>query len=323
MERFLEHRHVFRLDPFYDELAALIRDKREFLDNAKGNFLRFKTVMTSIPDFSPSASELTTRAVSVGRSSDISAADRQILREKLMQLRPWRKGPFRLFGVDVDAEWRSDMKWARLAPHLPELRGRRILDIGSSNGYYMFRMAARDPLFVLGVEPQSSFYFQYLTVQKFLDQKNVFCLPVPYGQMPRTGRYFDLVFCMGILYHRKSPVEMLKDIFDSLRPKGHIILENLVLEGRQHLCLFPRDRYAKMRNVYFIPDLATMESWLHRAGFMDIRCVDVSRTTPDEQRKTDWIQTESLPDFLNPDDPEQTVEGYPGPVRAVFIARVS
>jgi tRNA (mo5U34)-methyltransferase len=127
--------------------------------------------------------------------------------------------------------------------------------------------------------------------------------------------------CMGILYHRPSPVDMLRQIHQNLVPSGYIVLENLVLEGRNNLCLFPENRYAKMRNVYFIPDLSVMESWLARAGFKQIRCLDVTPTTKVEQRKTDWIQTESLADFLDPDDPRKTIEGYPGPVRAVFMAR--
>ncbi|MCA1786697.1 MAG: tRNA 5-methoxyuridine(34)/uridine 5-oxyacetic acid(34) synthase CmoB, partial [Desulfobacteraceae bacterium] len=170
--------------------------------------------------------------------------------------------------------------------------------------------------------PQSTFYYQYRAVQKFMDLKNVCCLPVPYEQMPQMDAVFDLVLCMGILYHQRSPLDMLKEIHDCLRPSGGtLVLENLVLEGKNHVCLFPENRYAKMRNVYFIPDLSVMESWLVRAGFRDIRCLDVTSTTLAEQRKTDWIQTESLSDFLDPHDPGKTVEGYPGPVRAVFMAR--
>jgi tRNA (mo5U34)-methyltransferase len=76
-----------------------------------------------------------------------------------------------------------------------------------------------------------------------------------------------------------------------------------------------------MRNVYFIPDLSVMTSWLSRAGFKEIQCLDITPTTVAEQRRTGWIQTESLSDFLDPDDLSKTVEGYPAPVRAVFIAR--
>jgi tRNA (mo5U34)-methyltransferase len=126
---------------------------------------------------------------------------------------------------------------------------------------------------------------------------------------------------MGILYHRKSPVRMLTDIQEMMRPGGMLILENLILDARQHLCLFPKDRYAKMRNVFFIPDLLVMESWLERAGFKDIQCINIEKTTEEEQRKTRWIQTETLSDFLDPQDSGKTIEGYPAPVRAVFTAR--
>ncbi|MFN2357691.1 MAG: tRNA 5-methoxyuridine(34)/uridine 5-oxyacetic acid(34) synthase CmoB [Desulfotignum sp.] len=321
METFLSHHKRFDLDPYYETLAGLIREKQAFLAHPAGNFLRYKQVVDAIPDLVPSVKDVDAPAVRAGAASDISQKERLLLTQQLMQLAPWRKGPFDLFGIHVDAEWRSDMKWNRVAPHLPDLTGMRILDIGSSNGYYMFRMAAKNPLFVLGLEPQSAFYYQYLAVQKFLGRENVFCLPVAHEHLPPMDGFFDLVFCMGVLYHRRSPVDMLKDIHKSLKPSGHIVLENLVLQGRNNLCLFPKDRYAKMRNVYFIPDLLAMESWLVRAGFKDVRILDVTRTTSAEQRKTDWIQTESLTDFLDPDEPDKTVEGYPGPVRAVFMAK--
>ncbi len=321
METFLSQNKQFLPGPLFTSLADLVRKKRRFLDRAGGNFLRYQNIVSQIPDFVPSEKNVDAPAVRAGISSDISQQERQFLKARILQLAPWRKGPFDLFGIHVDAEWRSDMKWDRVAPHLPDLTGMRILDIGSSNGYYMFRMAAKKPLFVLGLEPQSAFYCQYLAVQKFVDQKNVFCLPAAHEDLPGMDGYFDLVFCMGILYHRKSPVDMLKDIHKNLMPSGHIVLESLVLDGRKSLCLFPENRYAKMRNVYFIPDLSVMESWLLRAGFQDVRCVDVTPTTSAEQRKTEWIQTESLADFLDPSDSQKTVEGYPAPVRAIFIAK--
>jgi tRNA (mo5U34)-methyltransferase len=321
METLLSQIHEFGLGAYHNSLAGLIRKKQAFLARPQGNFLKYKQIFEQIPDGVPSSKDPSARAVRAGAASDMSHRDRQVLETQLRQLAPWRKGPFDLFGIHVDAEWRSDMKWDRVAPHLPDLAGRRILDIGSSNGYYMFRMAAENPLLVLGLEPQSAFYYQYRAVQKFVDLQNVCCLPVPYEEMPQMDAVFDLVLCMGILYHRTSPVDMLRQIHQSLVPSGHIVLENLVLEGRNNLCLFPENRYAKMRNVYFIPDLSVMESWLARAGFNDIQCLDVTPTTQAEQRKTDWIQTESLTDFLDPDDPGKTIEGYPGPVRAVFMAR--
>jgi len=320
MEKILHQRNRLKIDQYYNEFQILIKEKRDFLSHAKGNFLKFKKILEGIPDFIPSLIDLESDAITIGGKSDLTPKEYVLLEDKLEQLCPWRKGPFNLFGVHIDSEWQSWMKWKRLENHMDNLKGRRVLDIGSSNGYYMFKMAACDPLMVLGVEPQSSFYFQYLTLQKFLNQDNVFCLPVPHDQLPKMNKYFDTVFCMGVLYHRKSPVQMLKDICDSMRSGGELILENLIIDSKQNFCLFPKDRYAKMRNVFFIPDLLAMESWLLRAGFTNIRCVDVTKTSVEEQRKTQWIHTESLKDFLDPNDRDKTVEGYPAPVRAIFIA---
>jgi tRNA (mo5U34)-methyltransferase len=321
MENLLKNIQNLRLNLYDKELAVLIKEKRFFLDHAKGNFLKFKKILENISNYNPSVINLQSRAVTIGDRSDIGLKEYDLLKNQLEQLCPWRKGPFNIFGINIDSEWQSWMKWERLESHIEKLEGRRILDIGSSNGYYMFKMAAQNPLMVLGVEPQSSFYFQYLAIQKFLKKDNVFCLPISHYQMPKMDGYFDTIFCMGILYHRKSPIDMLSSIYDSLRTGGELVLENLIIDSRQNLCFFPENRYAKMRNVFFIPDLLAMESWLCRAGFVNIRCVDVKKTSLKEQRKTRWIQTESLKDFLDPDDHNKTIEGYPAPVRAVFIAK--
>jgi len=320
MEKLLEKIHDFGIDHYYKDFEILIKEKRIFLDNAKGNFLKFKNILEHISYHNPSRKDFKSRTIIIGDKSDISQKEQKVLNTHLEQLCPWRKGPFNIFGIDIDSEWQSWMKWERLEKHIGNLKGRRILDIGSSNGYYMFKMAAGNPLMILGVEPQSSFYFQYLAIQKFLKQENVFCLPVPHDQLPEMDGIFDTIFCMGVLYHRKSPIEMLKSIYDSMRPGGELVLENLVIDSKQNICLFPKNRYAKMRNIFFIPDLLVVESWLLRAGFTNIRCVDVTKTSFKEQRKTRWIHTETLKDFLDPDDPDKTIEGYPAPVRAIFIA---
>lgn len=321
MEKLLANRHRLKLDHCYDDLEKIIQEKIFFLKNPKGNFFKLKTVLDSIPEFLPSYTNCDADVIQIGRDSDLPLPEHRLLAQKLMLLSPWRKGPFDIFGIRVDSEWQSFMKWNRLIDHIQGLENKYILDIGSSSGYYMFRMSPQKPAMVMGLEPQSWFYYQYLLLQKFLNLENIYCLPIAFNELPMMDKYFDTVFCMGILYHRKSPVGMLKKIHDRMKPDGELILENLVIRSSQNMCLFPQNRYAKMRNVYFIPDLTCMESWLKRAGFKDIRCIDINKTTRLEQRKTDWINTESLDDFLDPNDPEKTVEGYPAPVRAIFLAR--
>ena len=86
--------------------------------------------------------------------------------------------------------------------------------------------------------------------------------------------------------------------------------------------LLPEDRYAQMRNVWFIPTIPLLTRMLERAGFKDIRVVDINQTSIDEQRKTEWMTFDSLSDFLDPEDHNKTIEGYPAPKRATLIATV-
>jgi tRNA (mo5U34)-methyltransferase len=84
--------------------------------------------------------------------------------------------------------------------------------------------------------------------------------------------------------------------------------------------LVPEGRYAKMRNVWFIPSTQTLGGWLRRAGFRDVRLIDCSLTNVAEQHATEWMRFESLVDFLDPEDPSRTLEGHPAPRRAIFLA---
>ena len=115
---------------------------------------------------------------------------------------------------------------------------------------------------------------------------------------------------MGVLYHRRSPLDHLWQLKDQLVPGGELVLETLVVEGDENTVLVPGDRYAQMRNVYFIPSAAAQQ-WLEKCGFIDVRIVDACVTSTEEQRRTEWMTTESLADFLDPQDSSKTREGYP------------
>jgi tRNA (mo5U34)-methyltransferase len=75
-----------------------------------------------------------------------------------------------------------------------------------------------------------------------------------------------------------------------------------------------------MRNVWFLPTPPELEKWLRRCGFQNVRTVDITTTSTDEQRATPWMTFQSLTDFLDPNDPQKTIEGYPAPTRATLVA---
>jgi tRNA (mo5U34)-methyltransferase len=161
---------------------------------------------------------------------------------------------------------------------------------------------------------------QFLAVRHFAGVYPVHVLPVGIDDVPPNLRVFDTVFSMGVLYHRRSPLDHLLELKACLRQGGELVLETLVIEGGAGQVLGPEDRYAQMRNVWFIPSVLMLEGWLKRCGYKNIRLVDVCKTTTGEQRSTDWMHFQSLQDFLDPRDPNRTVEGLPAPRRAIFLA---
>ena len=61
---------------------------------------------------------------------------------------------------------------------------------------------------------------------------------------------------------------------------------------------------------------------MQSAGYSGVRLLDVNRTNVEEQRSTEWMRFESLPEALDPANPGLTIEGYPAPARALFHATV-
>ena len=247
--------------------------------------------------------------------------DPKPLKEQLKHLHPWRKGPLTLGGIDIDTEWRSYLKWDRLKEHL-NLHGKQVLDIGCGNGYFGLRMLGAGAKMVVGIDPTLVFVMQWLAMQKICPGLNNFVLPLGIEHLPVDTPGFERVFSMGVLYHRRKPVEHLEHLKSLTLPGGQIVLETLVLEGEGKNILLPKGRYARMRNVHTIPTLAVLREWLDRAGLPGARLLDITRTGIDEQRSTRWMMFESLEECLDKHNPLLTVEGHPGPVRAALLIQV-
>ncbi|MEP9317845.1 tRNA 5-methoxyuridine(34)/uridine 5-oxyacetic acid(34) synthase CmoB [Pseudomonas sp. LABIM340] len=287
------------------------------VDDGHGDLERWLAAVDRLPPLQAAAIELRERFNLEGACDEDTRAQ---LKLALQGLIPWRKGPFNLFGVHIDTEWRSDWKWERVSPHI-DLAGKRVLDVGCGNGYYQWRMLGAGARSVVGVDPNWLFFCQFLAMKHYLPDLPAWHLPFALEDLPEKLEGFDTVFSMGVLYHRRSPIDHLLALKDCLRRGGELVLETLVVEGDVNTVLVPEDRYAQMRNVWFLPSVPALELWLRRAGFTDVRSVDLSRTSVEEQRATEWMRYQSLPDFLDPDDHSRTLEGLPAPMRATLVAR--
>jgi len=283
------------LDHWPDELGPMI-DQR-LSPQGHGDFSKWRDVCDALPGAS-------------GNS----------LRQLLLGLSPWRKGPLNVGDVHIDTEWRSDLKWNRVRDAIADLEGRNVLDVGCGNGYYALRMADAGARSVIGIDPTILFAMQFLAINQFEKRDNVFVVPARLEELPLPAQRFDTTFSMGVLYHRRSPVDHLQELRQTLRPGGQLVLETIYLPGDTAFARTPEDRYARMRNIWLLPSIPELMTWLARTGYKEIEVIDQTMTTVDEQRSTDWMTFESLREALDPDDPTRTVEGWPAPHRVVVTA---
>ncbi|WP_432744008.1 tRNA 5-methoxyuridine(34)/uridine 5-oxyacetic acid(34) synthase CmoB [Methylobacter sp. G7] len=327
--------------PLYDALIdakaeawakMLPQQLEQGLDQSKhGDLAQWQALVDSVPHIPTAHRVLDADAVQIGRSDelpdeycggDFSRPGRlkSPLQSQLKALRPWRKGPYNLFGIDIDTEWRSDWKWDRLKDHIAPLEHRLVLDVGCGNGYHCWRMLGAGAKMVVGIDPMLLNVMQFHLVRKLYGEAPVYVLPLGIEDLPYGLKAFDTVFSMGVLYHRRSPIDHLLELRDCLKSGGELVLETLVIDGGLGEVLLPEDRYARMRNVWFLPSCDTLISWLKRCGFKNIRLVDVTVTSIEEQRTTEWMTFHSLKDFLDAETPQLTSEGLPAPKRAIVIA---
>ncbi|WP_104761508.1 tRNA 5-methoxyuridine(34)/uridine 5-oxyacetic acid(34) synthase CmoB [Helicobacter cetorum] len=244
------------------------------------------------------------------------------LLEEIMALRPWRKGPFEISGVKIDSEWDSSIKWD-LIKNATNLKDKVVADVGCNNGYYLFKMLDYKPKSLIGFDPGILVKKQFEFLAPFFDKENKIIYE-PLGVEYLEEKYsnaFDVVFCLGVLYHRKSPLDTLKSLFLSLKSQGELILDTLIFDSPLDIALCPKKTYAKMKNTYFIPSISALKGWCERVGFKDFETISVLKTTPKEQHKTDFILGQSLEDFLDKKDSSKTLEGYPAPLRGYFKMR--
>ena len=313
--------------PFYQQIATtklsawletLPLQLKQWEKTTHGDYAKWAKIVDYMPDIAVTLN-LKDKVEAVPEAP-LSSGETQRIVHHLKQLMPWRKGPYHLHGIHIDTEWRSDFKWDRVLPHLAPLKDRTILDVGCGSGYHMWRMVGEGASMVVGIDPTELFLCQFEVVRKLLgNDRRANLIPLGIEQMQPLAA-FDTVFSMGVLYHRKSPLDHLSQLKAQLVKGGELVLETLVIDGDVNDVLVPADRYAKMKNVYFIPSVPALINWLEKVGLKNVRCVDQAVTTLEEQRKTDWLENESLVDFLDPNDHSKTIEGLPAPKRAVILA---
>ncbi len=312
----IERLQESEMESFAEKLPQLIT--QGFSVKRYGDLPRWQDAMEELPALSIESIDLMQSAITI--QARLTEENQKLLKNILMKFHPWRKGPFDIGGVYIDTEWRSDFKWDRLKKRIQPLLGKKVLDVGCGSGYHCWRMAGEGADLVIGIDPTPLFVLQFWVLQFYIKNPNVWVVPARMEQLPTDIKAFDTVFSMGVLYHRRSPFDHLLELKNALVKGGQLVLETLVIEGERGQVLVPGERYGKMGNVWFLPSVDELHFWLLKAGFVNIEPMDINKTTIEEQRSTEWMTFQSLKDFLDKDDVNKTVEGYPAPLRAIFTA---
>jgi len=308
---------------FFDDLQfkkiadQCFRASLNALNVNNGNIPKWTIALDALKAMPKGEIELNEPYISINQNS----LDSEIIVSAFKKLLPWRKGPFMFNNLKLESEWQGDLKWKRLQNHITPLKNRRVLDVGAGNGYFTLRMAMEGAKKVLGIEPFLLFNYQYAAIKSLIGNEiNALLLPIRLEEMPKSA-IFESVFSMGVLYHQKSHMDHLLQLKEIMAPGAELILETLIVDGPKGYMLIPEGRYAQMRNVHCLPSIDTLKSWLADANFNNIKVVDISKTSSEEQRRTEWIgdNAASLEDFLDPSDPSLTKEGHPAPTRVIII----
>ncbi len=306
--------HIYRKIKEIKGLGFSLQEIESVFDKKNKDIVKWNSLLKQLPNVER------VNPVIVGDAVSFNVEINKNITDILKSFNPWRKGPFRIGDIYIDSEWRSNKKWERVSKCINSLKGKTVLDIGSGNGYYGYRMLDEGAKIVVGLEPFILNVFQFLVVSHFSKLNTNIVLPFGIEDLPTNTQAFDTVFSMGVLYHRKDPIEHLNTIMGVLKFGGEVVIETLIIDTQENDVLKGMSRYAKMRNVWNIPSIGLMKKWMKRSGFKNIKLRDVTVTTVEEQRKTEWMTFESLSDFLDPRDSTKTIEGFPAPVRAIFTA---
>lgn len=237
-----------------------------------------------------------------------------LIKEIALNLKPWRKGPFKIDELFIDTEWQSFIKFDILKPFMSEIKDKIVADVGCNNGYYMFKMLEFSPKQIVGFDPSVKYHLQFKLINTLI-KTNIKYELLGVEDLPNYALKFDVIFCLGVIYHRSDPVKMLKDLKKSLNPNGIVFLDTMYIESEEEIALVPQNTYSKIPNIYFVPSIKALRNWCLRAGFKEFEVLATKKTDKKEQRKTAWIDSYSLENFLDPKDENSTCEGYEAPKR--------
>ena len=317
---YLENKNIYskKVLEEYSDIFNTFTTSKNFSNH--GHLVKWQGILDTLPEINTNHICLTEPAIIIGKANEINYLQKEILESSLLALSPWRKGPFNLFGLEVDSEWRSEKKWERIKGYLPKNKNMRIADLGCSNGYYSYKLLNLEPELVVGLDKTPLYIMQFLATKYYANKtQELIVLPCSAEEFSQEKIDFDLILSMGILYHSKKPEDHISVLNKLLNKNGFVVLETIISLTKDNINIKKDETFAGMRNIGTIFTKNNLIKLMNTRGFKNIECVNENFTNTSEQRTTKWIQGKSFKDFILPDG--RTIEGFPPVCRAIFIAQ--
>lgn len=162
-------------------------------------------------------------------------------------------------------------RWIDLAGAVPaDLSGKRVLDIGSADGFYTLEFARRGATEVVAIDPWKKHIGRIKWLKNYFDLQNI--TPVEGRIEDLTieayGR-FDLVFMLGLLYHLKDPLRGLEAVSQL---SGVLYLESISIFDEENSYLYLKPPQEGVHAIpKWIPTTRCIRDMLEMVGFSNVR----------------------------------------------------
>jgi tRNA (mo5U34)-methyltransferase len=230
---------------------------------------------------------------------------REELRELFDSVKPWHH-LIDVHGVPTKVEpaWGEYLDhpralWESVSQVLPDLSGKRVLDVGCNDGFFLFACRQLGAKEVVGIEASEHFFNHAVLVNSLLDPGGISVHQMSAYDVGDEMGEFDVTLALGLIYHLKSPLLFLERVAPIT--SSTIIVETAVRNSIE-------DRESRERGVASAPAMEFIENpatQLHPEGGPNW-WVPNSECVRAMLRVCGFSQTTVSSEFILPPGPERT-----------------